>query len=301
MKLQVSLFVSVIALLTSCDASIPAVLNITIQDSSLESMKEIIEKEVLHNCLPVYINNPTTPVAATCKAIAVQWPQYPSGYYWVQTPPGLAGVYCDLDGSRFGRSGGWMRVAGHGIKNFAHTSSSFCAPVDTTTDPVNNACLYVGSRGCSSKIFSAHGIRYNTVCGRVLGRQEGSTDAFHPTFSDSANLDGVYLDGVSITHGTPRKHIWSLGFATHYSSGDCPCVSNVNAVISVSPFIGKDYFCEAGRTVWDGKCSNRCCQKGGPWFCKTLPEQTADDIELRVCATGPDEKFLLEEVEIYVQ
>ena len=44
----------------------------------------------------------------------------------------------------------------------------------------------------------------------------------------------------------------------------------------------------ADSTLWDGKgCSSfdMCSRKGGPWFCKNLPEPTTDDIELCICAT----------------
>ena len=52
--------------------------------------------------------------------------------------------------------------------------------------------------GCSSTIFQVHGIKYTHVCGKIIGYQDESTDAFnHPE---------RHIDGVSITHGYhPRK------------------------------------------------------------------------------------------------
>ena len=49
-------------------------------------------------------------------------------------------------------------------------------------------------------------LRYHRVCGRIIGYQIGSTDAFH----GSQSIDEPYVDGVSVTYGEPRKHIWTL-------------------------------------------------------------------------------------------
>ena len=49
--------------------------------------------------------------------------------------------------------------------------------------------------------------QYSRVCGRVIGYQFGSTDAFR---SRLTNIDQVaYVDGISITHGSPCNHIWT--------------------------------------------------------------------------------------------
>ena len=66
-------------------------------------------------------------------------------------------------------------------------------------------------------------------------------------------------------------------------------------------FVGNDYFCESGHTtssfsgfpvlfpndpLWDGEgcVSSTCCELNNPpWFTKTLPSTTSDDIELRIC------------------
>ena len=83
-------------------------------------------------------------------------------------------------------------------------------------------------------------------------------------------------------------------------------------------FVGEDYYCETGsRTrvqqhyyfndpLWDGEgCEgeNECCDRGGPWFCKQLPQLTRDDIEVRVCtnSAGSDEDAVLEQIELYIQ
>ena len=66
----------------------------------------------------------------------------------------------------------------------------------------------------------------STVCGRIIGYQIGSTDAFCP-FQSRCNyrrnddpaipraytIDDVYVDGLSLTHGHPREHIWTFAAA----------------------------------------------------------------------------------------
>ena len=50
-----------------------------------------------------------------------------------------------------------------------------------------------------------------------------------------------------------------------------------------------------------GEGENECCDKGGPWFCKQLPQPTQDDIEVRVCtnSAGSDEDAVLEQIKLY--
>ena len=60
---------------------------------------------------------------------------------------------------------------------------------------------------------------------------------------------------MSITHGSPRQHVWTLA-ATHdefheplrlseYSA--CPCVHPNHSFTGViSTFVGNDYYCESG-------------------------------------------------------
>ena len=50
---------------------------------------------------------------------------------------------------------------------------------------------------------------------RVIGYQFGSTDAF------CSNIDqAYYVDGISITHGSPCNHIWTYAAASSSNSSD---------------------------------------------------------------------------------
>ena len=48
---------------------------------------------------------------------------------------------------------------------------------------------------------------YNKICGKVKGYQEGSPSAFGDESRPS--LDTRYVEGISITLGNPRKHVWT--------------------------------------------------------------------------------------------
>ena len=45
---------------------------------------------------------------------------------------------------------------------------------------------------------------YNSICGKLRGYQKGSPDGFAGPITF---IDKQYLDGVSITVGTVRKHV----------------------------------------------------------------------------------------------
>ena len=48
---------------------------------------------------------------------------------------------------------------------------------------------------------------YSRVCGRIIGYQVVTPDGFRDTVD--TNINQSYMDGVSITYGIPRTHIWS--------------------------------------------------------------------------------------------
>ena len=82
-------------------------------------------------------------------------------------------------------------------------------------------------------------------------------------------------------------------------------------------FIGNDYYCDSARgsdnypsveTFIPIHCAREtinffCSNSGMPWFCKTLPEPTVDNIEVRNCHSSPsiDEDTAVSLIELYVQ
>ena len=122
------------------------------------------------------------------------------------------------------------------------------APVRTCGRPTS------AGGSCPGVKYSAKSLQYSQVCGRVIGYQDGSSDAFYPGQS-SSSPDDIYVDGVSLTHGVPRKHIWTFAVGgTDGSLGDsdvnCPCfnpAASGNVLPSTPPtFVGNSYFCESG-------------------------------------------------------
>ena len=66
------------------------------------------------------------------------------------------------------------------------------------------------SGGCKSVYLPRDISEYTKVCGKAIGYQYESTDAFAASFVDCLNsIDQTYVDGLSITYGSPRQHIWT--------------------------------------------------------------------------------------------
>ena len=179
---------------------------------------------------------------------------------------------------------------------------------------------------CLHVKFSTNNISYNKVCGKVIAYQDRTVDGMCPhigRYSDGLihTIEDVYLDGVSITHGTPRQHIWSFlaaGAENSYDCHGCPCYAEFNG--DRIPFIGNNFFCDSAvdtwrhqyilypdDPLWDGEgcgSNNLCCSfNNPPWFCTELDQSTFDDIELRLCADEitSNEDVPIEHIELYVQ
>ena len=226
-----------------------------------------------------------------------------------------------------GTRGSWTRVA---YLNMSDTNQQCPANWSLTTSPVRGCGRRsTGWRSCDSVIYPVNGNTYTSVCGRINAYQRGHGNAFYNQIN---NIESDYVSGVSITHGRPgsRQHIWTFAASLSYDctahvNHFCPCTNiNVNWPYQVPSFIGNDYFCESGRKssdrscsggsayypgdpLWDGKgcpSTSTCCELNSPpWFCKTLPNPTSDDLELRQCHVngGTFEDTLVSLIEIYVK
>ena len=148
----------------------------------------------------------------------------------------------------------------------------------------------------------------------------GGTDAFEAYDNGQVTtIEGAYVAGVSLTHGSPRQHIWTFaaGLSEDFPTrGDaCPCDASIS--IGIPPFVGGDYFCESGvnsgstsglhpeDSLWDGQgCSNSstCCSfNSPPYFTKQLPSPTSDPIEARLCWLDSGDDSPVEFMELYVK
>jgi len=275
----------------------------------------------------------------SCKDIYDQnmYSRKNSGYYYINTTlDGIKQVYCDMELECGGYKGGWMRIA-----ELDTTKGNSC-PGDWINDAdLNSLCTGKNKKaGCDSATFETNNINYNKICGQVRGYQKGSSDAFYPyVFAHnrttgnipsgyyrshvySKTVNGVYVDGVSITLGSPRKHIWTYAAGVSDDHGyryfNCPCAS---ISLQVPPvFVGNNYYCESGNTgrfnaqtlykddaLWDGKqClpGNSCCDTvGQPWFYRQLPTSEYEDLEVRICKDQHynDEAIMIEKLQLFIQ
>uniref|UniRef100_A0A1X7UPX2 Uncharacterized protein n=1 Tax=Amphimedon queenslandica TaxID=400682 RepID=A0A1X7UPX2_AMPQE len=173
--------------------------------------------------------------------------------------------------------------------------------------------------GCNSVLIPSQGVPYSMVCGRVRGYQKYTLDAFH--HHQSSKIDSHYVDGVSITHGSPRKHIWSLaaGYSESIKNNHIGCPCNNGAKVKPAPFVKNDFYCESGFShgpqnrfalsdpLWDKKkCRGQeapCCNRPLlPWFHKPIGYTTTDNIEMRVCSDEAinNENIGIDQYEFYV-
>ena len=227
-----------------------------------------------------------------------------------------------------GGSTGWRRVA---YLNMSDPSQQCPSVWQEITTPHRVCGRRSTSGSCEGLTYPAGSVQYDQVCGRIIGYQSGTPDAFggDATIGPSSSIDSYYLDGVSVTHGSPRQHIWS--FAGGLDEGNpgpgyvsypytCPCVPGSTSGPPL--FVGQNYFCESGITQWNtrthifwpngdplwdgqgcGSTSSCCTFNSPPWFNIQLPSPTTDGIEVRICGNeaNHNEDTPIQLMELYVK
>ena len=221
-----------------------------------------------------------------------------------------------------GGTGGWRRVV-----YFDMTNNSTTCPPNWQLEPGlprrvcgrTTAGFGPNAHTCDSVNFTVTGGEYSRVCGQIRSYQYGETDGFQ-TFNTQGvtSIDRAYISGVSLTHGSPRQHIWSfVAGRNEYQRtliDTCPCDATI--VINTPSFVGNDYFCESGVNsgsvsgfhtddpLWDGdNCisTSTCCSfNNPPYFTKDV-NTTTDDLEVRICTWDTSEDTPIELIELYVQ
>ena len=219
-----------------------------------------------------------------------------------------------------GGSFGWRRVA------YLNMSDPFeqCPSVwQEITTPHRVCRKRSNTGGCEGLNYTTGNEQYNQVCGRIIGYQFANTDSF---LESSWSIDTFYVDGVSVTHGSPRQHIWTFAngldeHSTLYPYAKCPCVAGSTNRNRIPSFVGQNYFCETGLTrisdgingpfysngdpLWDGQgcgpTSNCCNFNSPPWFNVQLPSPTTDNIEVRICSRGASVQSPIQLMELYVK
>ena len=213
-----------------------------------------------------------------------------------------------------GITGGWMRIA-----NIDTTQGDDCPSGWSKITQPRPLCRGSGdAAGCYSAYFSNNKAEYNSICGKLRGYQKGSPDGFHGQHV----INNPYLDGISITFGNPRKHVWSYGVGYNYKQDTsvCPCTAPTKTGRPAT-FVKEHYYCESGDAtsgesystiyesdpLWDGigcPSTSTCCSTlGAPWFYRHFTEPEGGAVEVRICRNEAysNEAILVEQVELYIQ
>ena len=267
------------------------------------------------------LDDTDNPSFATCHRIRERLPNIKSGYYNISG----RSTYCNM-GVLCGSEKGWTRLAYLDMSDLAQACPSGLSiqqsgGIRACGRPVTD------SSSCASVQFPSNGIRYSRICGRVVGYQWGTPGGLHNMVHNSAGIDSCYVDGISITRGSPREHVWTLAAGNsevrsiHHVYYNCPC-NNVGGFQLPQTFIGNHYHCESANInifanyslytsdpLWDGQgCGPNeipCCSAPGiPWFHRDYGNTTSTDyIELRVCGgwSTSIEDTPISFYEIYVQ
>ena len=141
-----------------------------------------------------------------------------------------------------GKGGGWRRIAS---LNMTDPDEKCPSQFRTYSSGGVRACgrpVTNSGGSCFGITFPLKDMKYSQVCGKVIGYQHGTTDGA-AAFHSSKDINSPYIDGISLTHGNPRKHIWSLlsGYSD-IAGSDCPCDSDTP--YPVPSFVGSHYYCK---------------------------------------------------------
>ena len=194
------------------------------------------------------------------------------------------------------------------------------SPRTGCTKPDNN----VG--GCSVATFStSNTLDYSRVCGRITGRSEDFPNGFRriDAFTANTEVDGVTLvDGVTITHDSPIRHIWTFAanFEPTVFEVGCPCNTGFTRPMNTLAvdFAQGNYFCDYSRAneaspngdrqLWTDDCAEifdnvpACCNFGNPPYFSMTLTPTTDDIDVWICTDRNSvESVFVESMELYVQ
>ena len=194
------------------------------QTIDVDSLTEELRKRVNNfNCSQDLGRNHSTP-AMSCLHIYQCEQSPPSGLYWIVSRDGnettSVRVYCDMNNWHSG-SKGWTRVA---YINMTEDGAQCPTSLRTISSP-KKVCGRLNNAGsCSSVTFPTEGMRYSKIYGQAVGYQDRSMDAFQ----GPRDINSHYVEGMSITYGSPRKHIWSyaVGLSDDYNYNgmyNCPC------------------------------------------------------------------------------
>ena len=222
----------------------------------------------------------------SCASVSSSSLPFRSGQYHVHNLDGTYDqAYCNMTLTCGGLTGGWRRVA---YLNLSDQEDNGC-PSGLEYHNSMSCRRSSSSVGCSPVTYETNGIAYSQVCGTVVAQGVDTPDGFR-----NRNIGQNYVDGISLTYGSPRNHLWSYPVVHNGNCNDCT---------NKKPnFVSSNYFCFSPDCSSGMVCSESGCSEN--WFYRHFEESiTHSNIELRVCRSQSrnDEDIYLLHIEIYVQ
>ena len=160
---------------------------------------------------------------------------------------------------------------------------------------------------------------FSELNGYLLADQKGECDGF---YGQEKNINGNYVDGVSITIGnyTQRKHLFTYAVGREEKAINEACECHGSPFVDYPWFIEWDYYCDSGfavstasptaiapRTLWTGTgcgATSGCCHWAGvPWFYKALPQTVNERVEARILSddSHANEMVLVREFQLFLR
>ena len=143
-------------------------------------------------------------------------------------------IHIAHNGYECGGTSGWRRVV---YLNMTDPNTN-CPSGWQLTSHSKRTCGKVNASrfSCDSVFFPVSGGDYTSVCGPIRAYQFSGTDGFEAYHDRNVTtINGAYVAGVSLTHGSPRQHIWTFaaGFFEDRPTRDdvCPCDASLVSIL----------------------------------------------------------------------